>query len=124
MVPARVWPAVLWTALLVAACFVPLRYFPSVEWALAEPLVHVVLFAVSTGLWLRAAPRATAAVVAGGVALAVATELAQGHPAIGRGTEVMDGALDLAGVALGLALTRAARFFRAPAHRRTVGAAR
>lgn len=72
--------------------------------------VHGSLFAVYALTWARVAGTKAgrlAAVLAGGVALAGLTEWVQGHPAIGRTTDVADAAADLAGLAVGCGLALA-----------------
>ena len=105
--------AIGWTVLIVAACLVPGDQVPEVELRLLSPdkVVHVVLFLVFGWLWMRAAPRAspsarfrTGAVVAGGVALALAIEVAQSVLPINRLGDPYDVAADLAGLALGVGL--------------------
>lgn len=49
------WLAVLWTGAIVLACSLPAASFAGVQPAVgADKVVHVVLFAVFGGLWMRA----------------------------------------------------------------------
>ncbi|MGY2005320.1 VanZ family protein [Blastococcus sp. SYSU DS1024] len=68
-----------------------------------DKAVHLALFAVlaATGRW---AGVGTPRLAAGLVAYAVVSELVQGIAPLGRSASVADGAADLAGVAVGLAL--------------------
>lgn len=105
--------AVAWTVLIVAACLVPGDRVPEVELRLLSPdkVVHVGMFFLFGWLWMRATPPAapaswprTGAVVAGGVALAVAIEVAQDVLPINRFGDPYDAVADLAGLALGVGL--------------------
>lgn len=106
-----------WTILLLAACWIPRDRVPKEE-RLPSPLqiphldkwIHGAMFAGFALTWGRArgASRADAARVLGaGLFLAVLTEIVQGHPRIGRTTDVADAAADLAGLCLGWIAWRA-----------------
>jgi len=107
--PPRLGAALLWTAVLVGACAVPRRTLRAFDWPIAqpfwpfvEPVAHVLLFAVSAALWLRAFPRHRTHVFVGGLLLSLLTEAAQTFPGIGRGAEAMDVVLDVVGITLGM----------------------
>jgi VanZ family protein len=102
--PAYRRAAVLGTALLLVAFFVPRRYIPSTSLALLEPLAHLLLFAIAGWLWTRAFPEQRRLIVACGIGLALLTEAVQTLPAINRGAEAIDVALDLVGLTLGVTL--------------------
>lgn len=123
--PRRVWVglALGWTALIVTLCLMPARWLGRVgveegffRMPLPSPdkLVHFTLFAGFAALWTRAAwPRRVLGwVLAAGLALAIATELAQSLPVIARDGNLPDTLADTLGVALAAWLTP--RFLRAP----------
>jgi VanZ family protein len=108
-------PALLWTAAVLVVCVLPGEYVPDAPIRVADKLVHVGLFAVFGLLWLHGSPARRGAVVAWGLAFAVAIEALQEALPIGRSGDVFDVVADALGLALAVGLT-------AWRHRRTVGA--
>ena len=108
--------AAAWTLLILAATLTPEDWLkshdepetPAVEVPYLDKFIHLSLFAVGGFLWAWAvAPRERAgAILAGGLALAIVTELGQSLPAVDRSTDPMDGLADLLGLGLGLAAFR------------------
>jgi hypothetical protein len=105
--------AVVWTVLVLVACWIPSDRLPideggSWRWRVpnADKLVHVAMFAGFGLLWMRArpAPGRAAWVLAGGVALAVVSELGQELPIVNRDADVLDVLADVLGVGLGIVL--------------------
>ncbi len=114
--------AIIATALIVVACWIPDRWLH--ESRVKPPghtdkLIHGTMFALFGALWTLGEPsaRRRARIVAAGLLLAVVTEVGQGHPWVDRDPDVLDGLADVAGMALGIAAGRslAPRLVRAPA---------
>lgn len=76
--------AILWTLLILGACFVPGSEIPEVDVPLADKWVHMVLFGVFAFLWLRTKPLCTLARL---FAVCLITAL------FGYGVELLQGAL-------------------------------
>jgi hypothetical protein len=104
--------AVVWTVLVLIGCWIPSDRLPvdegeSWRWRVpnADKLVHVAMFAGFGLLWMRArpGPGRAARVLAGGVALAILSELGQEVPAVHRDADVLDALADVLGVGLGIA---------------------
>jgi hypothetical protein len=105
--------ASLWTLAIMVACWLPSENLPEqgdsgfwlFDLSFFDKLVHFSIFGVFAVLWSLAAPgRAnTKKIIAGGLVLAVLTEIVQAIPAIGRQTDFDDGLCDIAGVLVGLA---------------------
>lgn len=109
-----------WTGLIVAACLVPGGWLPE-ESSTApgqiphlDKFVHFGMFAAFAVLWRRAGPGTGWGwrVLACGLCLAVATELAQAAPFIKRDSDPWDALADAAGVIAGLAAFRGSRSTR------------
>jgi hypothetical protein len=104
--------ATLWTLAIMALCWLPMDSIPkqggSGFWLFDLPffdkIVHFGIFAVFAVFWSMAAPGPAHAkkILAGGVVLAVLTEVVQMLPAIGRQSDLDDGLCDVAGVLVGL----------------------
>ena len=103
MSPRRL--AVLWTLAVAVALSVPGGAIPPAERLplTLDKWVHAGLFFGVGALWLQALPGRVGAVLAGGTAFAVASELWQATPLVGRVSDPYDVAADLAGLALGVA---------------------
>jgi VanZ family protein len=127
---SRRWLAILWTAGIFVACWLPRRWMPVREGSPqahpalhADKIVHVALFAGFGFLWLRALPRGSGSrVVLLGLLLAIVTELGQNHHWVGRDGSVDDGLADLIGAFIGVwtASTWAKLFPAAPIASRLV----
>ena len=114
--------AVVWTLVIVAICWMPESRLPKSSqgrgwWFLSLPhhdkLVHAgmfVGFGLAWGMALRRGDATTRlGILAGGLALALLTEL--GQPFFDRDAEWLDGVCDLLGTLLGVSL---AAFWRQP----------
>lgn len=111
----RVFLASIWTAIVVAVCVVPGRWLPPAEVSLSpvrfphlDKLVHAGLFAVFSVLWMWAgrSPKRWSRVLAGGLGLAILTELVQGMPVIGRDSDLLDALADVFGALIGFGFYR------------------
>jgi VanZ family protein len=118
------WLAILWTAVIFVACWLPRTWMPIREGAPrarrvphADKVVHAVLFAGFGFLWVRALPRGSGVrVLVLGLLVAVVTELGQNHHWVGRDGSVEDGLADLIGALVGvLSATTWAKRFPPPA---------
>lgn len=101
------WLAAAWTLFILAACSIPGRDLPSVPLPDFDKLAHVVVFTVFAVLWMRAgsaSARTRLAVVAGGFAYAVFTEIYQGWLPFERTPDPFDALANMIGVVLGVAL--------------------
>lgn len=98
--------AIAWTVLIAVACTIPGNQVPDLELRLFSPdkIVHVLMFLGFGALWMRAAPDRPGAVVAGGVAFALAIEVWQTVLPIGRFGDPYDALADFVGLAIGVAL--------------------
>lgn len=101
------------TLLILFVCWLPRQYTPAEEdsggfFAIpnVDKVIHFGIFAVSAALWMRALPRPgrAARVVAGGLALAIISELGQYVPAVNREPGVADALADFAGAAAAVGL--------------------
>ena len=101
--------AIVWTLVILGACFLPGSEIPDLRIPLADKWVHFVLFGVFAFLWLLAFPTRTAlrllAVFVISVAFGYGVELLQGalRPWLGRSYSGMDAVADAVGGALGTA---------------------
>lgn len=102
-----------WTLLLLLGTLLPATWMPESlpsddDFSIPhmDKIAHVVLFGGFGFLWTAVAgPRGrTWPILAGGVLLAIGTELGQGLPFIGRTTDASDLLADLVGLGLGVAL--------------------
>ena len=108
-----------WTLVILVLCWTPSDKLPldkAVPSFFAfqhlDKLVHFGIFAVFGVVWMRAvtSPGRAAWVLAGGIALAVVSEVGQGLSIIARDPDVFDALADAVGVAAGVwAYLRAAR---------------
>ncbi len=106
----RLWIAIVWTSLILIACWLPRSQMPVSEGAPSllklihfDKIVHAGLFAGFAFLWRRAtSASATSRILAIGLALAVVTELGQATSWVGRDADVWDGLADAVGVLIGL----------------------
>lgn len=106
--------AIVWTLFIVFACLLPAdrlhRAEPNGSWfefPNRDKVIHAALFVGFGGFWTWGLTRRRLpAIAVGGLLLALATEWAQGLPAIGRTTDLADGLADLVGLVFGIALVR------------------
>ncbi len=104
------------TVVIVALCLWPKAWMPVREKTASAPrhtdkVIHFAMFAAYGILWTRGrtpTPKRAAAVFAGAVVLAVATELLQGLPVISRDPDPLDALADVVGGFMGIALVSAA----------------
>ena len=101
--------AILWTLLILVACFTPAKEFPKVDIPLVDKWTHLILFGAFTFLWLCARPVRTVSWLVSlfliSVAFGAAIELLQGLLTfLGRSMEFMDAVADAIGGALGIGL--------------------
>ena len=102
------WLAALWTVAIVVACSVPGPSLPPSPFLSFDKVVHVGLFAPLAWLWRRAVGPRDGAILLAAAAFAVAIEVWQQLPAIGRSGDPADALADVAGAVLGIALARLA----------------
>ena len=100
------WLAALWTAAIVVACSVPGPSLPPSPFLSFDKVVHVALFAPFALLWRRAVGPRDGAILLASAVFAVAIEVWQQLPVIGRSADPADALADVAGAILGLALAR------------------
>ena len=104
----RTWTALAGTAVLLGLCLWPRHLMPASEQSPKlvphlDKVIHFGMFFGFTILWARAKPTPLSgnkwnlAVLGASAALAAATELAQGLPAVNRDPDVLDGLADLSG---------------------------
>jgi VanZ family protein len=105
--------AIFWTLVIMTLCWLPRDAVSRLEddssWLLVpnlDKVVHAGMFIGFTVLWVRAScsPRRLFWIALGGIGLAVATEVGQALPAVGRDASVADGVTDVVGVVVGLAV--------------------
>ena len=100
------WLALGWTFFILAACSIPGRDLPRVGVPDFDKLAHVGVFLVFGMLWMRAlhlpVARRTGAVVAGGLAYAVFTEIYQGWLPFERTPDPFDALANALGLLLGV----------------------
>jgi VanZ family protein len=101
--------AILWTLLILIACFTPASHIPHVNIPMIDKWTHLVLFGVFAFLWLCARPVLNIASMVGlfvlATAFGAAIEVMQGVLSfLGRSMEFMDGVADSVGAILGIAL--------------------
>lgn len=100
--------AIIWTLLILAACFIPGSEIPNLKVPLIDKWVHFVLFGVFAFLWLRVYPsrRVTQLFIVFAVAaiFGYGVELLQGalRPLLGRSYSGTDALADAIGGALGV----------------------
>ena len=99
--------AVLWTVLVVVGLLAPTASLPDLGVATTpDKLIHGALFTALGALWTLAFPDHVRAIVAAGLAFAVATEVGQGVLPVGRSPDLLDGLADVVGLALGVGVAR------------------
>lgn len=103
----RLWLAGLWTVAIVIACSVPGPSLPPSPFFSFDKVVHVALFAPFAWLWRRAVGPRDGAILLASAGFAVAIEVWQQLPVIGRSADPADAVADIAGALLGLGLARA-----------------
>lgn len=114
---AKLWAAVLWSAAILVAVAMPGSYVPGPVWPV-DKVVHFVLFAGFSWLWMRALPGARVAIVVVGLLYAVLTEVAQTLIPGERTGDPMDALANVVGVAAGvLAIRFSRRRKQHPPHR-------
>lgn len=101
--------AILWTLLILFACFTPSNEIPKVDIPLIDKWTHLVLFGGFTFLWLCARPLRTILWLSSlfliSVAFGALIELMQGALIfLGRSMEFMDAVADAIGGLFGIAL--------------------
>ena len=101
--------AMLWTLLILIACFTPAKEIPKVDVPLIDKWTHLILFGGFTFLWLCARPVLTflylVSLFLGSVAFGAFIEIMQGQLTfLGRSMEFMDAVADSIGGILGIAL--------------------
>jgi len=101
--------AVLWTLLILVACFTPAAEIPPVDIPLIDKWTHSVLFGIFSFLWMCAkpvlTPRWLISLLLISVAFGAFIEVMQGWLTfLGRNMELMDGVADGIGGILGIAL--------------------
>ena len=99
----------LWTLLILIACFTPAKEIPKVDVPLIDKWTHLILFGGFTFLWLCARPVLTflylVSLFLGSVAFGAFIEIMQGQLTfLGRSMEFMDAVADSIGGILGIAL--------------------
>ncbi len=111
----RLGLAVTWTLLIAIACWLPRAVVQEVEdgsgWFKMpnlDKLIHCTIFMFFAVFWSRVVRGRAGAVVAGGLVLAIVTELGQSTALVGRDANVFDALADMIGVAVGVLL--ASRF--------------
>ena len=105
-----------WTVLLLGLCLMPARWFPNRETETVrslriphlDKLIHVVLFAGFSVLWMAAgtAPRRWVGIAIAGVVLGLATEAFQSLPFIDRDSGLADALANVLGTVVGIGLAR------------------
>lgn len=109
--PPRLIMAVIWTIVIMVLCWIPGRMVHRIEngslWfkiPSLDKLVHGGIFIVFAILWARlgTSRRRFTWIALGGLGLAVITELVQKLAIIGRDGTWGDGAIDIAGILLGI----------------------
>ena len=101
----RLWPAAALSGLVAVALFVPAAWVEDLA-SPPEPLLHLLMFAALTGVWLHALPRWRRSVMVVGVFAAFATEALQAVAAMGRTASLDDLVANVLGVGLAWVLTR------------------
>lgn len=106
----RMFPAFVWTSLLLIACLTPSHWLRVNESQVHvgishfDKLVHGGLFAGFGFLWIQSARSRIGLfwVLVAGVGLAVLTEFGQGLAIVGRDTDPLDGLADVVGLLAGV----------------------
>lgn len=97
--------AVGWSLVILALCSVPGHSLPPLEILTFDKVGHFGMFFLGALIWMRAWPRSTARVLAGGLAFGALTEIYQGVvPFLGRSPDPYDFVADALGLIAGLAL--------------------
>jgi hypothetical protein len=109
----RLGVAILWTLLIMVLCWIPRGFVHKIEeessWfrlPSLDKVIHFGMFVVLAILWRRydSSRRAIGAIVLGGVALGVLTELGQLLPVVSRNADLYDVVMDGIGLAIGVAI--------------------
>jgi hypothetical protein len=104
--------AIAWTLLVIALCLMPGRWLHGEKSGSGVPhldkVVHAGMFIGFAVLWLWGAPSARRVTwtLAGGLALAVLTELGQALPVVDRDPDPLDALADSSGLVAGWAAVR------------------
>ena len=97
--------AIGWGLIIIALCSIPGNSLPPLEILTFDKVGHFGMFFLGALIWIRAWPRSTARVLAGGLAFAMLTEVYQGMvPLLGRFADPYDFAANALGLIAGLAL--------------------
>ncbi len=97
----HLWPALLWTALIVLACSWPGKALPESPVVGFDKIVHIGMFVVWTILWLVYSPWKVLLILPMGMAFGVFLELYQQWLPFNRTFDWWDAAADALGVLLG-----------------------
>jgi hypothetical protein len=109
----RLAMAMFWTVVIMTLCWLPRdvvhRFEGDSTWLTVpnfDKVVHAGIFIVFAVLWARVlgSPRRLFWIALGGFGFAVATEVGQLLPAVGRDANVADALTDIVGVVVGLAM--------------------
>jgi VanZ family protein len=107
--------AVLWALFILALLSIPGPELPDLNAFGIDKVGHFALFFVGAFVWLRAWPRSTARVLAGGLVFAILAEVYQGlMPLLGRTADPFDVAANAVGLVAGALLWRWLRHRPAP----------
>ncbi len=102
--------AIGWTLLILAACSIPGKDIPRIQFDLFEPdkIAHFTLFFVLGGLWMHALPETLpgrkAWVALSGIAYAILTEIYQGLLPFDRTPDPADSVANIIGLFLAISL--------------------
>jgi len=97
----NLWPALLWTALILLACSWPGKDLPESPVVGFDKIVHIGMFVVWTILWLMYAPRKILLILTLGIAFGIFLEFYQQWLPFDRTFDWWDAAADALGVVLG-----------------------
>ncbi len=97
----HLWPALLWTALIVLACTWPGKDLPSAPVVGFDKIVHIGMFVGWTTLWLLLFPKKIWLVIALGIAFGIFLEFYQQWLPFDRTFDWWDAAADGLGTLIG-----------------------